>query len=93
MRYMVIERFKNGDAVPVYQRFQEQGRLMPEGLQYIESWTTEALDCCYQLMEASSREKFHEWTARWDDLIDFEIVPVISSKEAVALMTSRHLPA
>ncbi|HUS12658.1 MAG TPA: DUF3303 family protein [Pyrinomonadaceae bacterium] len=90
MLYMVIERFKNRDAVPVYQRFREQGRLMPAGLKYIESWTTAALDCCFQLMEASNRGAFQEWTAKWDDLIDFEIVPVVSSKEAVALITSKH---
>jgi hypothetical protein len=87
---MVIERFKNRDAAPVYLRFREQGRLMPEGLKYIDSWTTEALDCCYQLMEASSRGMLQEWTARWDDLIDFDIVPVISSKEAVARITAKN---
>ena len=80
--YMAIENFKNGDAVPVYRRFRERGRLVPRGLSYVSSWVTEALDRCWQLMETEDRDLLNEWIANWSDIIDFEIYPVVTSKEA-----------
>ena len=82
MLFMVIERFKNRDALAVYRRFREQGRMMPEGLKYIDSWVEENYDRCFQLMETDDPELFKEWTSNWDDLVDFEIVCVLTSKEA-----------
>jgi hypothetical protein len=84
MLFMVIERFKNRDAAAVYRRFREQGRMMPEGLKYIDSWVDENSDRCFQLMETNDPELFRVWTANWDDLVDFEIVRVITSKEAAS---------
>jgi hypothetical protein len=84
--YMVIERFKNGDPVPVYRRFHQQGRLMPEGLTYISSWVEPTLDRCYQVMETDSRGLLDEWIANWSDLIEFEVRSVITSAEAQALV-------
>ena len=86
MLFMVIEHFRNQDAAPVYRRFQEQGRMMPEGLKYIDSWTESNFDRCFQLMECDYPQSFAEWMAHWEDLVDFEIVPVISSKDAAAAM-------
>ena len=86
MLFMVIEHFKNQDAAPVYRRFQGKGRMMPEGLRYIDSWTASSFNRCFQLMECDDAQLFAEWTGHWDDLVDFEIVPVISSKEAAAAM-------
>jgi hypothetical protein len=86
MLFMVIEHFKNHDAAPVYLRFREQGRMMPEGLNYIDSWTESNFGRCFQLMECDDPQLFAEWTAHWEDLVDFEIVPVISSKEAASAM-------
>src|SRR5258706_11170788 len=83
MLFMVIERFKNRDAGPVYQRFREQGRMLPEGLTYIDSWTETSFDRCFQLMECEDPGLFLEWISHWQDLVEFEIVPVLSSKEAV----------
>lgn len=80
--YMVIENFKNGDAVPVYRRFRDRGRLAPEGLSYISSWVNDQLDRCYQLMETEDRALLDRWIASWSDLVDFEVHPVITSKEA-----------
>ena len=79
--YMVVERFTRG-AGPVYERAAEQGRLLPDGLVYLDSWVDERLDRCFQLMETNDPGLFDEWVARWSDLADFEIVPVISSAEA-----------
>ena len=89
MRYMVIERFKDGKAGDIYRRFADKGRMMPAGLNYVDSWISADLKMCYQLMEAANFELFHLWTREWNDLMDFEIVPVISSAEAraAALMT------
>ncbi len=85
MLFMVIERFKNRDAKAVYQRFHQRGRMLPDGLQYIESWTEPTFDRCFQVMECENPQLFQEWIAQWDDLVDFEIVPVVSSKDAANL--------
>ena len=85
MLFMVIERFKNRDAAPVYKRFRERGRMMPEGLTYINSWVESNFDRCFQLMECNDKKLFQEWIANWNDLADFEIVEVITSQEASAL--------
>ena len=87
--YMVIEHFKNKDAVPAYRRFRDRGRLMPEGLQYVSSWVDVKFERCYQLMETQDRTLLDEWIANWDDLIEFEVHPVIPSKQAVEVITPR----
>src|SRR5262249_45414143 len=80
--YMVIERFKNGDAVPVYRRFRDRGRMTPDGLVYVSSWVDQTLQRCYQLMESDDRALLDEWMAKWNDLADFEVHQVMTSKEA-----------
>lgn len=82
MRYMVIERFRDGQAAAVYRRFDERGRMAPAGLVYLESWISTDLTTCYQLMETADFALFEAWTRNWSDLVDFEIVPVVSSREA-----------
>ena len=84
MRYMVIETFTRGPR-PVYARAAERGRLLPDGLTYLDSWIDERrLDRCFQLMETDDPSLFDRWTAAWSDLAEFEIVPVLSSDEAAA---------
>ncbi len=80
--YMVIENFRNGDAVPVYRRFRDRGRLAPAGLSYVSSWVSDKLDRCYQLMETEDRALLDQWITNWSDIVDFEVYPVISSAEA-----------
>jgi hypothetical protein len=80
--YMVIERFKDGDAAPVYRRFRDNGRLAPEGLAYVSSWVDTNLERCYQLMETDNPLLLDQWIARWSDIVDFEVHPVITSAEA-----------
>ncbi|HXD29671.1 MAG TPA: DUF3303 family protein [Pyrinomonadaceae bacterium] len=79
---MIVEHFKNHDPKPVYQRFEERGRLAPEGLHYVSSWVDEKLDRCFQLMETDDRSLIDEWISNWSDLADFEVIPVLSSAEA-----------
>ena len=79
--YMVIERFKKG-AAPVYRRFREKGRMAPEGVAYVSSWVDSDLSTCYQVMETEDRGLLDEWMARWKDLVEFEVHPVMTSKEA-----------
>lgn len=83
MLYMIVEHFKNKDAVPVYRRFRDRGRLAPEGLTYVSSWVDEKLERCYQLMETDDRRLLEQWMANWRDIVDFEVYPVMTSKEAV----------
>jgi hypothetical protein len=87
--YMVVEHFKNKDAAPVYRRFRDNGRMAPEGLVYISSWIDAKLERCYQLMETRDRSLLDEWLANWSDIVDFEVYPVITSKEAVERIAPR----
>jgi Protein of unknown function (DUF3303) len=80
--FHVTERYRDGDPVPVYRRFREQGRMTPDGVEYVASWVTDDLATCFQVMEAESPEALDEWIDRWADLVDFEVVPVITSAEA-----------
>ena len=84
MKYMVIERFRPGSVGEVYRRFAVQGRMMPGGLHFVESWVTADMRVCYQLMETDDAALFAGWTRNWDDLVEFEIVPLITSAEARA---------
>ncbi len=84
MLFMVIENFKDGCAEAVFRRFVEKGRLLPEKVEYIDSWVTESFEQCFQLMSADSEENLSAWIEQWSDLVEFEIIPVISSRKAVA---------
>lgn len=83
MLFMIIEHFRDGRARPIYERFRERGRLAPEGLDYVNSWVTADLTRCYQVMRTGDRALLDQWIAAWSDLVDFEVVPVIESSEAV----------
>jgi Protein of unknown function (DUF3303) len=85
MQFMVVETFK--DAPEIYRRFAAKGRMMPEGLSYISSWIDKDFRRCFQLMETENVELFDEWIANWQDLADFEIIPVMTSAEAKEQIT------
>jgi len=89
MLYMIIESFKDRAAAPVYRRFRDHGRLAPDGLRYVSSWVTSDLTTCYQLMECDDRRLLEQWMARWHDLVDFEVIPVITSAQAAEQVASR----
>lgn len=82
MQYMIIEKFHEGKVKLVYERFAEKGRMLPDGVEYIDSWINEEVTVCFQLMTADDEKKIKEWIGYWADLADFEIVRVISSSEA-----------
>ncbi|HEY7377106.1 MAG TPA: DUF3303 family protein [Steroidobacteraceae bacterium] len=87
--YLVIERFRNGDAVPVYRRFRDRGRLAPAGLNYVASWIDEKLERCYQVMETDDRALLDAWIANWSDLVEFEVYPVLTSAQALERIAPR----
>lgn len=89
MLYMVVEQFKDQDAVPVYRRFREHGRLAPEGLFYVASWVDQKFHRCFQLMETSDRDLLDQWIANWSDIVDFEVFPVMTSDEAASKLAER----
>ena len=81
-RYMIVEHFRDGDAVPVYRRFRDHGRLAPDGLTYVTSWVDDEMRICFQVMEADDRSLLDAWLAAWADLVEFEVYPVLTSAEA-----------
>ena len=83
-RYMIIEKYRPEKIRALYARFAEKGRMLPNGVRYVDSWIDKDVQTCYQLMEAKTEVKLKEWISHWDDLVDFEIVQVISSQEAKA---------
>jgi len=77
----VIERFRNRDAKPVYRRLRDLGRQMPVGLEFIDSWVEPNFERCFQLMETDDPSLLQKWVAAWGDLVEFEILPVVHSKD------------
>lgn len=86
MLFMVIERFRNTDAQPIYARLRESGRMMPKGLRYIDSWIEPNFDRVFQLMECDDLTMFQQWILQWRDLMEFEIVPVVPSKDTIRVL-------
>ena len=84
MLFMVIEKFRNRDPKPVYRRFKEKGRMAPPGARYVSSWVTTDLERCYQVMDCDDRASLDEWLANWNDIVEFEVIPVITSDKATA---------
>ncbi len=85
MLFMVIEHFKGRDPQPVYRRFAERGRMTPDGLNYVNSWIEVGMDRCFQVMETDDASLLQEWISKWNDLVDFEVVPIVTSAETVKL--------
>ena len=89
MLFMVIEHFRPGQAPEVYRRFRERGRMAPEGLRYVASWVDMDFKRCFQVMETEDEALLAQWTVNWDDLVDFEIVPVRTSAAATAAIVGQ----
>ena len=89
MLFMVIERFRTGQAPEVYRRFRERGRLAPGDVKYVASWVDLDFERCFQVMEADNAERIGEWTRNWEDLVDFEVIPVRTSAEAAEAIAPR----
>lgn len=87
MLFMIVERYRNGDPKPVYERFRARGRMAPDGLRYVASWVTHDLSLCYQVMECDDRALLDQWMDAWSDVVDFEVIPVFTSAEAAARST------
>ena len=77
MIFMVIEHFRAGRIAMISARFAQRGRMLPDGLHYRGSWIDDAGSRCFQVMEAERVDILSSWIAQWDDLIDFEVVPVM----------------
>ena len=82
MLFMVIEHYEPGKAVEVYRRFRDQGRMAQEGVRYVDSWVDLDFQRCFQVMEAENEAVLKQWTANWEDLVEFEIFPVRNSADA-----------
>jgi len=81
MLFMVIEQFRGANPLPVYERFRQRGRMTPDGVTYHASWIDPARARCFQIMEAADARELAPWIQRWTDLVEFEVVPVVSSAD------------
>jgi Protein of unknown function (DUF3303) len=88
MLFMVIETFREHDGRAIYNRLSEKGRQMPDGLKFVNSWVAADLGRCFQLMEADNVTLFHRWIAEWQDLMAFEVVPVVEGRETAAALSA-----
>jgi hypothetical protein len=79
---MVVEQFRDHNARQVYRRAQEKGRMLPDGLHYVDSWVASDFDRCFQLMKTENPKLFRKWIEKWEDLVDFEVIQVVPSEEA-----------
>ena len=75
-KYMVVESYRDGCFEKVYERYHAQGRMLPEGLMYLNSWVNREQRICFQLMETADESLFQEWFKKWEDLVGFELFPV-----------------
>lgn len=82
MLFMIIEEFRHGAHAAVYERLALRGRMIPEGVRYLDSWVEEGGRRCFQLMECADADQLEPWIAAWSDLVDFEVVPIVTSEEA-----------
>lgn len=89
MTFMVIERFRPGMAPEVYRRFRDRGRMAPDGVRYVASWVDMEFRRCFQVMEAGDEALLRQWTRNWEDLVEFEIVPVRTSDQAAAAIADK----
>ena len=86
---MVIEHFKNRNVKEIYKRLEEKGRMMPDGLIYISSWIETNYDRCFQVMKCDDEKLLREWASNWNDLMEFEFIPVIESREMIEKMKNK----
>jgi len=75
-RYMVIETFLPGRKSDVYERFHQKGRMLPDGLIYVDSWLEKDGNRCFQLMETNNPALFNVWFEHWKDLGAIEVVEI-----------------
>ena len=80
MLFMVVEKFKNQDGKAVYRKLRDKGRALPDGLKFVSSWVTADLGRCFQLMETDDITTFQRWIADWQEVAEFEVVPVVEGK-------------
>ena len=87
MLFMVVEHFRDNDMVPVYRRLRQDGRSLPEGLEYVDSWVETNFSCCFQLMRCDHLRLIQAWILEWRGCgVTFEIVPVVTSADARAIV-------
>lgn len=89
MLFMIIEKFRNQDALPIYRRVRERGRMIPDGLEFVDSWVSADLGRCFQLMRCDDVALLQRWISGWTDLVEFEVIPVTPGKETSAAL--QHL--
>jgi hypothetical protein len=89
MIFMIVEQFR--DKKLLHDRFQSQGRMLPENVVYQASWIDPATDRCYQVMEAPDREALTPWIKSWNDIVDIQVIPVLTSQDFWAKFESEDL--
>ena len=86
MLFMVIERFRDNDMVPIYKQVRDGGRMLPEGLRYVDSWVEPSFQRCFQVMECDDASLLQQWVLHWAGLADIEGIPVVTSAETRAVV-------
>jgi len=90
MRFMIVETYDRSKAPAIYERFEKKGRMIPDGLRFIDSWVSADLGRCFQLMECGNPRLVDEWISQWSDIVDFEVIRVVSSEVASELALNKR---
>ncbi|WP_222427127.1 DUF3303 domain-containing protein [Hyella patelloides] len=85
---MVVEHFKDDKNKDIYPLLQKKSRIMPDGLKYLDSWISADFSRCFQLIECDDTDLFQEWVSQWQDLFELEIIPVVTSKNTIKIVTT-----
>ena len=80
MLFMVVERFRNRDGKAVYREAARRWPGFADGLTFVASYVSADLGCCFQFMETDDVTLFQRWIADWQDVVEFEVVPVVEGK-------------
>ena len=88
MLFMVVEHFKDDKNKDIYPLLPKKSRIMPDGLKYLDSWISTDFSRCFQLIECDDTDLFQEWVSQWQDLFELEIIPVVTSKNTIEVVTT-----
>jgi hypothetical protein len=86
MHFLTIWTFRPEHANSAIERFGETGAPPPEGVNMLARWHDVAGKRGFALSETDDPVAIAKWCHGWNDLLSFEIVPVINDEQLGAVL-------